>query len=147
MKTDLGAAPSVIRSSSLTRSLEVNPLTCSIGAELSNVHLSAAAEDEGLLAEIRQALLRHRVIFFRDQDITRAEHVAFARRFGELEDHPVVGSHPDHAGLVQIHKTPDSPLDRNENSWHTDATWREQPPWAACCAVWNARPLGEIPCG
>ncbi|MDR0215209.1 MAG: TauD/TfdA family dioxygenase [Comamonas sp.] len=108
--------------------MEVNPLTCSIGAELSNVHLGAAAEDEGLMAEIRQALLKHRVIFFRDQDITRAEHVAFARKFGELEDHPVVGSHPDHPGLVQIYKTPEHPLDRNENSWHTDATWREQPP-------------------
>lgn len=142
MKTDLGAAPSVIRSSSLTRSLEVNQLTCSIGAELSNVHLGAAAEDEGLLAEIRQALLRHRVIFFRDQDITRAEHVAFARRFGELEDHPVVGSHPDHAGLVQIYKTPDSPLDRNENSWHTDATWREQPPMGCVLRCVECPPVG-----
>ncbi|MDR2297303.1 MAG: TauD/TfdA family dioxygenase [Comamonas sp.] len=142
MKTDLGAAPSVIRSSSLTRSLEVNPLTCSIGAELSNVHLGAATEDEGLMAEIRQALLKHRVIFFRDQDITRAEHVAFARKFGELEDHPVVGSHPDHPGLVQIYKTPDHPLDRNENSWHTDATWREQPPMGCVLRCVECPPVG-----
>ena len=69
MKTEVGAAPAIIRSSSLSRSMEVNPLTCSIGAELSNVHLGAAAQDEGLMAEIRQALLKHRVIFFRDQDI------------------------------------------------------------------------------
>ena len=142
MKTDLGAAPSVIRSSSLTRSLEVNQLTCSIGAELSNVHLGAAAEDEDLMTEIRQALLRHRVIFFRDQDITRAEHVAFARKFGELEDHPVVGSHPEHPGLVQIYKTPDSPLDRNENSWHTDATWREQPPMGCVLRCVECPPVG-----
>ena len=142
MKTDLGAAPAVIRSSSLTRNLAVNPLTCSIGAELSNVHLGAAAEDEGLMAEIRQALLKHRVIFFRDQDITRAEHVAFARKFGELEDHPVVGSHPDYPGLVQIYKTPDSPLDRNENSWHTDATWREQPPMGCVLRCVECPPVG-----
>ncbi|KGH30714.1 taurine dioxygenase [Comamonas testosteroni] len=122
--------------------MEVNPLTCSIGAELSNVHLGAAAEDEGLMAEIRQALLRHRVIFFRDQDITRAEHVAFARKFGELEDHPVVGSHPEHPGLVQIYKTPDSPLDRNENSWHTDATWREQPPMGCVLRCVECPPVG-----
>ncbi len=142
MKTDVSAAPAVIRSSSLTRTLEVNPLTCSIGAELSNVHLGAAAEDEGLMAEIRQALLKHRVIFFRDQDITRAEHVAFARKFGELEDHPVVGSHPDHPGLVQIYKTPDSPIDRNENSWHTDATWREQPPMGCVLRCVECPPVG-----
>ena len=142
MKTDVNAAPAVIRSSSLTRTLEVNPLTCSIGAELSNVHLGAAAEDEGLMAEIRQALLKHRVIFFRDQDITRAEHVAFARKFGELEDHPVVGSHPDHPGLVQIYKTPDSPIDRNENSWHTDATWRDQPPMGCVLRCVECPPVG-----
>ena len=142
MKNDLGTAPALIRSSSLTRSLQVNPLTCSIGAELSNVHLGAAAEDEGLMAEIRQALLKHRVIFFRDQDITRAEHVAFARKFGELEDHPVVGSHPDYPGLVQIYKTPDSPLDRNVNSWHTDATWREQPPMGCVLRCVECPPVG-----
>ena len=142
MKTDVSAAPAVIRSSSLTRTLEVNPLTCSIGAELSNVHLGAAAEDEGLMTEIRQALLKHRVIFFRDQDITRAEHVAFARKFGELEDHPVVGSHPDHPGLVQIYKTPDSPIDRNENSWHTDATWRDQPPMGCVLRCVECPPVG-----
>ena len=142
MKNEVGAAPALIRSSSLTRSLEVNPLTCSIGAELSNVHLGAAAEDDGLMAEIRQALLKHRVIFFRDQDITRAEHVAFARKFGELEDHPVVGSHPEHPGLVQIYKTPDNPLDRNENSWHTDATWREQPPMGCVLRCVECPPVG-----
>ncbi|MEX8194867.1 TauD/TfdA dioxygenase family protein [Comamonas guangdongensis] len=122
--------------------MQVHPLSCSIGAELSNVHLGAAAEDDDLLAEIRRALLKHRVIFFRDQDISRAEHVAFARRFGELEDHPVVGSHPDHPGLVQIYKTPDSPLERNENSWHSDATWREQPPMGCVLRCVECPPVG-----
>ena len=40
------------------------------------------------MAEIRALLLKYRVVFFRDQDITREQHVAFARRFGELEDIP-----------------------------------------------------------
>ena len=146
MKTDLGAAPSVIRSSSLTRSLEVNPLTCSIGAELSNVHLGAAAEDEGLLAEIRQALLRHRVIFFRDQDITRAEHVAFARRFGELEDHPVVGSHPDHAGLVQIYKTPTAHWTATKTPGTPTRPGASNPMGCVLRCV-ECPPVGEIPCG
>ncbi len=142
MSTVLDAAPAVIRSSSLTRSLQVNPLTCSIGAELTHVHLGAAAQDDDLMAQIRQAWLTHRVIFFRDQDISRAEHVAFARKFGELEDHPVVGSHPDHPGLVQIYKTPDSPVDRHENSWHTDATWRDQPPLGCVLRCVECPPVG-----
>jgi taurine dioxygenase len=53
---------------------------------------------------------------------------AFARRFGDLEDHPVAGSDPEHPGLVQIYKSPEKPIDRYENAWHTDATWREKPP-------------------
>jgi taurine dioxygenase len=94
------------------------------------------------MAEIRALLLKHRVVFFRDQDITRAQHVAFARRFGELEDHPVVGSHPDYPGLVQIYKTPESPPERNENSWHTDATWREKPPMGCVLRCVECPPVG-----
>ena len=105
------------------------PLTCAIGAEVSNVDLGVAARTPELMAQIRALLLRHRVLFFRDQDITRAEHVAFARHFGELEDHPVAGSDPDYPGLVRIYKSPDTPNERYENAWHTDATWREKPPF------------------
>ena len=68
------------------------------------------------------------MLFFRDQDITRAEHVALAERFGPLEDHPVLGSDPDHPGLVRIYKDPDSPPEHYENAYHCDATWREEPP-------------------
>jgi taurine dioxygenase len=135
-------APAVVRATSLGNSIRVEPLTCSIGAELGNVNLGAAAEDDGLMAEIRALLLKHRVVFFRDQDITRAQHVAFARRFGELEEHPVVGSHPDHPGLVQIYKSPESPLERNENSWHSDASWRERPPLGCVLRCVECPPMG-----
>jgi taurine dioxygenase len=110
-------------------SIKVEPLTCTIGAELSNVNLGVASRDPALVAEIRALLLKHKVLFFRDQDITRAEHVAFARHFGELEDHPVAGSDPENPGLVRIYKSPETPNDRYENAWHTDATWREKPPF------------------
>ena len=89
--------------------MRVEPLTASIGAELVGVNLAHAARDDGLFSEIRSLLLKHKVLFLRDQDISRADHVAFARRFGELEDHPVAGSHPEHPGLVQIYKRPDQP--------------------------------------
>ncbi|MBO9649085.1 MAG: TauD/TfdA family dioxygenase [Variovorax sp.] len=109
--------------------MQVERLTCSIGAELRNVDLGAASRDAGMVAEIRALLLAHKVLFFRDQDFTRAEHVAFARHFGELEDHPVAGSDPEHPGLVRIYKSPEVPNDRYENAFHTDATWREKPPF------------------
>jgi taurine dioxygenase len=111
--------------------MQVEQLTCAIGAELTGVKLADAVHDDGLFDEIRALLLRHKVLFLRDQDITRAQHVAFASRFGELEDHPVAGSDPDHPGLVRIYKTPDQPNDRYENAWHADATWRAAPQFGA----------------
>ncbi|MFC5694651.1 TauD/TfdA dioxygenase family protein, partial [Pseudomonas sp. GCM10022186] len=97
--------------------MKVEQLTCAIGAEISGVNLGDAARDESLFAEIKALLLQHKVLFLRDQKISRAEHVAFARRFGELEDHPVAGSDPEHPGLVRIYKNPDQPNDRYENAW------------------------------
>jgi taurine dioxygenase len=141
VNTSSPAAPVVIRAG--TRgSIRVEPLTCTIGAELSNVNLGDASRDAGLVAEIRALLLRHKVLFFRDQDISRAEHVDFARNFGELEDHPVAGSDPDHAGLVRIYKSPDTPNDRYENAWHTDATWRERPPFGCVLRCVECPPVG-----
>lgn len=107
--------------------MKIEQLTCNIGAELTGVNLADAVHDDGLFAEIKAALLKHKVLFLRDQDIERADHVAFAERFGKLEDHPVAGSHPEYPGLVQIYKSPDQPVDRYENAWHTDGTWREAP--------------------
>src|SRR4051794_14264838 len=99
------AAPAIVRPGALRDSIKVEPLTCALGAEVSNVSLADAGVDDTLLAEIRSLWLRHRVLFFRDQDLSRAEHVRFARRFGPLEDHPVAGSDPGHPGLVRIYKS------------------------------------------
>ena len=123
-------------------SIRVEPLTCAIGAELSGISLGDASRDDSLFAEIKALLLKHKVLFLRDQDITRGEHVAFARRFGELEDHPVVGSDPDHPGLVRIYKSPDSPPDRYENAWHTDGTWRDKPAMGSVLRCVECPPVG-----
>jgi len=131
-----------VRSAPLPDSIRVEPLTCAIGAELSNVDLGAASRSPELMAAIRALLLKHKVLFFRDQDFTRAEHVAFARHFGELEDHPVAGSDPEYPGLVRIYKSPESPNDRYENAWHTDATWREMPPFGCVLHCVECPPVG-----
>jgi taurine dioxygenase len=111
-----------------TSAIEVAPLTATIGAEVSNISLAEASRDDGLFAELRSLLLKYKVLFVRDQDITRGEHVALAERFGPLEDHPVAGSDPEHPGLVRIYKDLDSLPEHYENAFHCDATWREVPP-------------------
>jgi len=123
-------------------SINVEPLTCTIGAEIGNVNLGDASRDDALFGEIKALLLQHKVLFLRDQDITRAEHVAFARRFGELEDHPVVGSDPDHPGLVRIYKGPDTRDEQYENAYHCDTTWRECPQFGAVLRCVECPPVG-----
>lgn len=122
--------------------MRVEQLTCNIGAELSGIKLADAITNDELFNEIRSLLLTHKVLFLRDQDISRGEHVAFAERFGTLEDHPVAGSDPQHPGLVRIYKTPDKPNDRYENAWHSDASWREVPPMGSVLRCVECPPVG-----
>ena len=105
--------------------MKVQKMTCTIGAEVSGVSLGDASRDAGLAEAIKQLLLEHKVLFFHDQHISRAEHVGFARYFGDLEDHPVAGSDPDHPGLVQIYRS--DKRENYENTYHTDGQWRETP--------------------
>jgi len=107
---------------------QAHKLTCHIGAEVTGLDLADAARDDQLFAEVKKLLLEHKVLFLRDQKFSRADHVAFARRFGDLEDHPVAGSDPEHPGLVRIYKDLQSPPEHYENAYHCDATWREMPP-------------------
>jgi len=122
--------------------MKIEKLTCHIGAEISGVDLAEAAQSDDLFGEIRAALIEHKVLFLRDQDIARADHVAFASRFGALEDHPVIGSDPENPGLVQIYKDEASPPDHFENSWHCDATWRDAPPLGAVLRCIACPPVG-----
>lgn len=122
--------------------MKIEQLTCALGAELLDVNLADAVHDDGLFKEIYAALLTHRVLFLRDQDMSRQDHVAFASLMGKLEMHPMVPSHPDAPGLVQIYKNPDSPADRYENAWHTDGTWRDAPPLGCVLRCVECPPVG-----
>ncbi|HMS06061.1 MAG TPA: TauD/TfdA family dioxygenase [Burkholderiaceae bacterium] len=125
--------------------MRIEPLTCAIGAQLHDVSLGDAVRDDGLFQAIHAALLQHKVLFLRDQTLdklSRLDHMAFAQRLGELETHPMVPSHPEAPGLVQIYKTPDSPIDRYENAWHTDGTWRPAPALGCVLRCIECPPVG-----
>jgi alpha-ketoglutarate-dependent taurine dioxygenase len=99
-----------------------------VGAELSGVDLTTELPDE-VIAEILQALHDYKVIFFRDQPLMPGQHIAFARRFGELETHPFLPSNTGEPELVRFEKTAE--VSGYENSWHHDVTWRECPSMGA----------------
>ncbi|MGH8783786.1 MAG: TauD/TfdA dioxygenase family protein [Cupriavidus necator] len=102
----------------------VRRLTPTIGAEIGGIDLREPLDDDTYLA-LRRALLKFKVLFFRDQGITPAQHVAFGKRFGELEIHPVFRHHPDHPELVLFDKSGENR--GRENIYHSDVSWREIP--------------------
>lgn len=112
------------RTSTVTSTVTIEPQSPTIGAEVGGVDLSTELSDD-TIAEIRQALLDWKVLFFRDQDITTEQHLAFARHFGDLEVHPFGASKPGHDEVLSITHDENSP--GLENGWHSDVTWRQEP--------------------
>ena len=107
---------------------DVAPLGATIGGLVSGIDLCGDLSD-AQIAEIRQALLDYKVLFFRDQPLSQTQHIAFARRFGNLEVHPFLGANADHPELVRFEKGPE--IGGYENGWHSDVTWREVPSMGA----------------
>ncbi|MBV1687525.1 TauD/TfdA family dioxygenase [Novosphingobium sp. G106] len=102
----------------------IAPITPQIGAQIEGIDIGGPLSDEDI-AEIYQALLTYKVIFFRDQDISEEQHIAFALRFGELEIHPVTPADQPHREIfhlkTQLHRKTGADM------WHSDVTWRERP--------------------
>ena len=104
--------------------VSVTKLAGNIGAQISGVDTGDTLSDDDI-AQIRQALLDHKVVFLRDQDLDYARQVAFAERLGPLTlGHPTLASPPDQPYLEEI----DSRRGSRANHWHTDVTFVDQPP-------------------
>ncbi|SAK65762.1 TauD/TfdA dioxygenase family protein [Caballeronia ptereochthonis] len=98
---------------------QVRPIGGRIGAEVRGVSLSADLDDAAIGA-INQALLEHKVLFFRGQShLDDAAQEAFAARFGETVAHPTVPSLANGSRLLEL----DSKHGTRANSWHTDVTF------------------------
>ncbi len=126
----------------------VTPLTLHIGAEISGVDLSGplAPADR---AAIHQAFLDWKVVFFRDQHLDHAQHVAFARElgqptighavFGHIDGFPEVYSVAKHR-TAQAHR--DAKMHRPWTGWHTDITAALNPPMASILRGVTIPPYG-----
>jgi alpha-ketoglutarate-dependent taurine dioxygenase len=118
---------------------DVKRLSPTIGGELCGVDLTESLPQE-VLDDVRRALHEYKVIFFRDQPITAAQHVAFARRFGDLEVHPFIPSNTAEPELVRFEKSAEA--GGYENSWHHDVTWRSVPSMGAVLHAISVPELG-----
>lgn len=111
--------------------ISIQPISGSLGAEIHGVDLRKPL-DEATFAEIKQALLEYLVIFFRDQDITPEQQIAFGRRFGELHIHPFIPHLPGYPEIIRLNpKSGAVDTLRLANEWHEDLSYTEDPPLAA----------------
>jgi taurine dioxygenase len=114
--------------------IDVRPLAGHIGAEILGVDLTTTLEPS-VVAEIRAALLRWKVVFFRDQHISQEQHIAFGRLFGEVTPaHPTLPAEfPEHPEILLLDNQRTLMADgpRVESRWHTDVTFVPNPPMAS----------------
>lgn len=108
---------------------EINSLTPTIGAEISGIDLSNNLNSQDL-DNIYKNLIDHKVIFFRNQNLKPEDHVAFAKSFGDIEPpHPIYPHVENFPEITLLENDPTNPPDTDE--WHTDVTFKSDPPFAS----------------
>jgi len=122
------------------RHIEVVPASGSLGAEIRGVDVAAALAGS-VIAEIRQALLDHLVIFFRDQKLAPREQLAFAGRFGEPMEYPQLRGLPECPLITPVLKLADEKVNFG-GVWHTDTTYLAEPPMASMLYAVELPPYG-----
>jgi len=120
--------------------LQIRRIAGALGAEIGGVDLSTALP-QATVAEIRQAFLEHLVIFFRGQNLTPAQYLAFARTMGEPVEYPFVKGLPDYPEIIQVMK-----LEHERTNfggiWHTDTAYLEIPPMGSMLLAREIPPAG-----
>ncbi len=122
------------------RHFDTVPVSPAIGAELLGIDLSQDLSDEAI-DEIRQALLDHLVIFFRNQSVTPSQQIAFSQRFGELSFYPFVSGLPDYPEIVEVRKEPNETTNFG-GLWHTDTSYLPIPPLGSLLYALEVPPSG-----
>lgn len=121
--------------------LDVRPMSGYTGAEILGVDLTRPLEP-AVIDEIRATLVKWKVVFFREQFLDQAQHVAFGRQFGELipghptlpamyEEYPEILVLDNVSGATRNQGDDAGRPPRVENNWHTDVTFTLAPPSAS----------------
>jgi alpha-ketoglutarate-dependent taurine dioxygenase len=123
--------------------LHITRLEPTVGAEIAGIDLRRPLTP-ALRDELRQLLLTHKVLFFRDQAINTEQQIAFAKEFGELYVHPTTQQNDPtrpQAHLIEAQDERKLYGPRISGRWHTDTSWLLQPTLGA---VLRAVDLPEV---
>ena len=124
-------------------SIEITPVTAAIGAEVRGVDLREELSDVDVKV-IRQALLDHLVVFFREQRITDEQQLAFALRFGPMHVSPLQTVHQDAPEIVVLNQV--FPKGEGADEWHSDNTFLADPPMGSILRAVQLPDVGGDTC-
>ena len=120
--------------------IQVKPLTPVIGAEISDIDLTATLGNRQV-EELHAALAEHQVLFFRDQKIDLDQQKRLGRHFGDLHIHPNTPGPEGHPEILPIHADGQSKRINGEN-WHSDVSCDAEPPMGSILHLHTVPPVG-----
>jgi len=120
--------------------LDIRPIAGALGAEIHGVALDRELDPE-IVAALRQALLDHLVIFFRDQELPPQRFLAFGRRFGEPIEYPFVRGIEGYPEIIQVAKLEHERVNFG-GIWHSDTTYLQTPPMGTMLVAREVPPFG-----
>jgi taurine dioxygenase len=131
--------------------LAITPLQPTVGAEIGGIDLGQPLSDQ-LRDEIKAALLKYKVVFFRDQKIDRDQQIAFAKRFGPIYTPPYAAAKPIDGApglhLIAANKEREKLEEREalpgeiRDGYHSDTNWRLVPSWGSVLRAVDLPPVG-----
>ena len=104
--------------------MEIELISGALGAEVKGIDLKDSSIENWNV--INDLLLEHKVLFFRNQNITSEEQLNLARKFGPLERHIYVKGREKYPEILRIIKEPDEKQQWGE-TWHTDVSYNPKP--------------------
>ena len=122
------------------RCIKVRPIAGALGAEITGVDIARPLEGE-VVSEIRQAFLDYLVIFFRNQELTPQEQLAFAQQFGQPMEYPQIKGLPECPLITEVIKLEHERVNFG-GVWHSDTTYLERPPMASMLYAVEIPPHG-----
>ena len=120
--------------------IDVKPVSGALGAEIKGVDISIPLDAE-VVSEIRNALLKHLVIFFKNQVITPRQQLNFTEQFGIPMEYPQLKGLPDCPLVTEVIKLEHETLNFG-GVWHSDTTYLQQPPMASLLYAIEIPPYG-----
>lgn len=123
------------------RSINARPLAAAMGAQIEGVQIGRLNDEQ--FSEIEDALFRHKMIFFRDQNITHADQEAFSRRFGPFSEDAYTEGVEGYPNVQPVIREADARPEMIFGSgWHTDSPFLPRPPAISMLYAVDVPPFG-----